>query len=505
MINSREFAKTGLGLFGWGMFAGSLGGCSILSGKPKPNLTIGIVSDIHIRLVRKGGKDSFEGEARFRKALEWFRDQGVDGVTISGDLADHGLVEELVAVARTWCSVFPDDKAPDGRHVERLFVYGNHDWEGFRYGDTGKKLFGDDFRSHAINTDPAAAWRKAFGEEYSPVWRKEVNGYTFVGAHWIADKCRGSNEIGVPQAPEWFKANGNTIDPAKPFFYLQHPPPKNTCHGPLLWGQEDGRLTETLSQYRNAIAITGHSHASLSIERAIWQGSFTAIDASSLSYTGLLYGDLNGDPTPCWRENDTNRGDRAADNAKKVMRKMNTRDGHQGMVARVYDDCIVFERHDFESQGRLGDDWIMPLPAKEPMPFAFASRAASSVAPQFRADAKISARLATGKNRGGGNVKSEECRVLEVTVPTANLAGAGRVCDYAVEISGKNGGTDRRYFFDSAFHRSPDCDRANMPTVFSVDVGLLESKGDFLITVAPRNSFGIAGKALSCHLENPGA
>ncbi|MBR1921173.1 MAG: metallophosphoesterase, partial [Kiritimatiellae bacterium] len=380
----REFAKGAIGFFGWGMFSG-LGGCRALCGGAGPRLTVGVMSDIHVRLVRKGGVDSFEGAERFRKTLEWFRDQGVDGVTISGDLADHGLVEELEEVGRIWRSVFPGDKAPDGRRVERLFVYGNHDWEGFRYGDAAKRIFGDDYAAHTIRADLAAAWKKAFGEEYSPVWRKEVRGYTFVGAHWIADRCRRLDEVGVPQAPGWFEANGRTIDPSKPFFYLQHPPPKNTCHGPWLWGRDDGRITAALSKHPNAIALTGHSHASLTHEQAIWQGAFTAIDVGSLSYTGLSFGDLD----PFTRENDRNddEGNLAAANPRKIMRRMSTGDGHQGMVARVYDDRIVFERRDFESGERLGDDWVVPLPVAEPPPFAFEPRAGRSVAPQFPAGA----------------------------------------------------------------------------------------------------------------------
>ena len=313
-MNRREFAKGAAGLLGWGMFAGGLGGCSLISGGTGPRLTLGIVSDIHIRLVRKNGKDSFEGEERFRRALEWFRDQGVDGVTASGDLADHGLVEELEAVGRAWRSVFPGDEAPDGRRVERLFVYGNHDWEGFKYGNAAKQMFGEDLAAHTIRSDLAAAWKKAFGEEYSPVWRKEVRGYTFVGAHWTADRCRGCDEIGVPQAPEWFRENGSSIDPSKPFFYLQHPPPKDTCHGPWLWGHDDGRITAALSRYPNAIALTGHSHATLSSERAIWQGSFAAIDVGSLSYTGLSFGDLH----PFSRENDNYEGKPSSANPAKV-------------------------------------------------------------------------------------------------------------------------------------------------------------------------------------------
>ncbi|MBO4708691.1 MAG: metallophosphoesterase [Kiritimatiellae bacterium] len=491
-MNRREFAKSAIGLFGWGMFAGGLGGCSLLSGGSGPRLTLGIISDIHIRLVRKDGKDFFEGEDRFRDALTWFRDHEVDGVTISGDLADHGLIEELEAVGRIWNTVFPNDKAPDGRHVERLFVYGNHDWEGFRYGNAGKKMFGDDLEPHTIRKDLAAAWKKAFNEEYSPVWRKEVRGFTFVGAHWTADRCRAYEEIGVPQTAEWFKENGGTIDPSKPFFYLQHPPPKNTCHGPTLWGHDDGSLTAVLSQYPNAISLTGHSHASLTSDKAIWQGEFTAIDVSSLSYTGLSFGDLD----PLSRENDSNEGKLAGTNAKKIMRRMSTGDGHQGMLATVFDDRVVFERRDFVSGEKLGDNWVVPLPAKKPMPFAFEPRAAVSVAPEFPAGATLAARMTTGKNRGGGSVKSEERRVLEVTIPAANRTGAGRVFDYAVEISGRDGGTDRKYLFAHGFYRSPETKEANTPTVLQVDAGLLEAKGEWLIKAIPRNCFGVAGSAI---------
>lgn len=497
-ISRRQFFIGGAAFGALGAFSGcrffTSGGTSA-AGTPK--LKFGVVSDIHI--LRVGADEemsAFGNNLTFKHTLEWFRSQNVDAVVIAGDMADKGLDTHLLAVAEAWYSVFPDDKYPDGRPVAKFFVTGNHDWEGFNYGSAGKKMFGDDFKSHTIRADLAAAWKKAFGEEYSPVWRKEVKGYTFVGAHWIADHCRSRNEIGVPQTPEWFKENGKTIDPSKPFFYLQHPPPKNTCHGPHLWGSDDGRLTETLSQYRNAIAITGHSHASLTMERAIWQGAFTAIDVGSLSYTGGECGDL----FPHWRENDNSGGKYAADNARKIMRRLHTGDGHQGLLVRVYDDCMVFARRDFESMSRLAEDWVVPLPAKDPMPFSFESRVGGSVAPQFPAGAALAARIATGKNRGGGNVKSEDRRVLEVTIPVANRPGAGRVVDYAVEISGKDGGIDRKFAFAEGYHRSPESKVANTPLVFLVDADLLASKGDLLIKVVPRNGFGVAGEALGCRL-----
>ena len=94
-VSRRDFAKGAMGLFGWGMFAGGFSGCHMLSKRTGPNLVIGTISDIHIRLARKDGENTFSGSEKFRETLEWFRDQGVDGVTISGDLADCGFIEFL--------------------------------------------------------------------------------------------------------------------------------------------------------------------------------------------------------------------------------------------------------------------------------------------------------------------------------------------------------------------------------------------------------------------------
>ena len=135
------------------------------------NLRIGVISDIHVR-ARTG---QF-GTEHLVKALTWFRDRGVDGVVIAGDMADDGLVSQLQHVADAWNAVFPK-----GSGVEKLFVYGNHDIEGLSYNSKLKPAPED-----IIATDRAAAWEKAFGEPYEPIWSKSVKGYTFIGAHWVA-------------------------------------------------------------------------------------------------------------------------------------------------------------------------------------------------------------------------------------------------------------------------------------------------------------------------------
>ena len=487
--------------------AASMGAARVLRAAPgllsggTPNLVLGIVTDIHLSISRSNGVFVFGGEGTFRSTLEWFRDRGVDGVVICGDMADNGLIEELEAVARVWYEVFPNDLAPDGHRVERLFVYGNHDYEGYTYGNTARNMFGDSVYDHSIKKDFATAWQSCFNEAYAPVWHKEVKGYSFVGAHWIADYCRGWEEIGVPQMPDWFAVHGASLDPSKPFFYIQHPPPKNTCHCDWVWGHDNGASTAALSPYPNAVALSGHSHASLNDERAIWQGAFTSIGAASLKYIGLEYGDV----APFGRENDLPISSQRAEDPYKVMPKIavGDRDGHQGLLARVFDDRIVFERVDCADFTSLGDDWVMPTPLADPPPFAYAARAAASLVPEFPDGAALQVRLTTGTNRGGSGVPVVEQSVLEVTIPAACRAGYGRALDYALKITDGTGIRDDRYVFAAKFFRSSASGAANVPTVCKIPVSRLSASGTIHIEVTPRNSFGRAGSPISIDFEIP--
>lgn len=488
-MDRRSFLGGAAALFGASAF-----GVPLPRPKGRPNLTLGVLSDIHLSISKgKDGVLSFAGEEMFAKALKWYRDCGVDGVLVCGDMADCGTVEELEAVARAWYSVFPDGKAPDGRRVEQLFVYGNHDYEGYKYGGRVKSIFGEKHYDHAINKDLAAAWKKCFHEDYNPIWRKEVKGYTVIGTHWTKDHCRGWEEVGTSYASGWFEKNGATIDPSRPFFYLQHPPLKGTCHCDWVWGHDNGLVTKALSKFRNAVAFSGHSHASINDERAIWQGAFTSIGAGSLKYTGLEYGDV----LPFGRENDLPSPGQRDEDPYKIMHKMKIHSGHQGMVLRVYDDCMVFERRDFEDLGLLGDDWVVPLPSAEPMPFAYAKRAAASVPPQFPKGAALAVRMTKGKNRGGKKVKAEKQPVLEITIPPANGRKGARALDFAVRITGKDGKTDNRCVFAESFYRSESGGAANVPTVCSLAVNRLKATGKVRIEVRPRNSFLKAGAPIT--------
>ena len=133
-----------------------------LSGKP--NLVIGVASDVHVRPLN-GRKGEYFTEF-WRKTLDLFRDQGADAVVAAGDLCNWGVADELQAFADTWFDVFPDDKAPDGRKVERIFVYGNHDVSR----SMARRACNNDkgeMKKRAIALDRAGWWKRIFKEEFS--------------------------------------------------------------------------------------------------------------------------------------------------------------------------------------------------------------------------------------------------------------------------------------------------------------------------------------------------
>ena len=271
-----------------------------------PKLRFGVVSDVHVR----ADTGQYGTEALF-KAFEWFRDQGVDGVMIAGDMADHGLIAQLQYVADAWERAFPNGKGLGGKPVEKLFIYGNHDIEGFKYPKAKPAP------EETIAADRAAAWERVFKEPYAPIWKKIVKGYTFIGAHWDSWK-------GIPAIEPYMKEHAAELHGNRPFFYVQHPHPKDTCHGPWAWGRDDGFAGRALSPFPNAIAFSGHSHHPLTDERSIWQGAFTSIGTASLRYIDPIYG----------REN---AGPHALDDLKQ-MPFLNQFNGKQGMLVSVYGD-----------------------------------------------------------------------------------------------------------------------------------------------------------------------
>ena len=400
----------------------------------KPALTFGLLSDVHIALASGGkGLHPLYTTETLEKAFEWFRDNGADAVVIAGDMAHCGLGGELMAISEAWFRVFPGDRAPDGRHVERVFVFGNHDWSSL---GRAKSVFPDEAERNAnlIVADPAKWWRKAFHEDWKRIQLKSVNGYDFVCAHWSRGGCSGKDERFINGLKDFYASLKKPFDPAKPFFHVQHPHPKNTVHGNAVWGQDNGVSSSILASYPNAIAFSGHSHTSLTDERSVWQGAFTSVGCASLrdvsaSTPGVLV-------LPDGMEN--GRTPKKGDNAGKAMGIIDRFNCRQGQLVRVYTDRVVFSRRELVTGASLGNDLVMPLPAAERRPFEFAGRAAAAKPPAFQAGASLSVARVKARLRGWKKGK-ELSDVWELTIPSANAEKSARAAIYEIEAKGPNG------------------------------------------------------------------
>ena len=363
-----------------------------------PELTLGIVSDVHLD-ARPGD------EIWLRKALVYFRDHGADGVVIAGDMANLGRIVEFRQVVDTWYEVFPDDKAPDGRHVEKLFCYGNHECirDPRHASADGSPVW--------LSQDWSRHWKEIMHEDFHPVFTKNVKGYDFVLAHY---------PMGRKIAGEFLTRECPKLDTSKPFFFIQHEHPKDTCYGPWAGGHDDGRTTRALSAYPNAIALSGHSHYPLTDERGIWQDSFTSIGTSTLHHIAEVYALIdNAYPT----------GNRLGYTGWKRPSRMlpinGYREGKQGMLMRVYADHVRIERRCFRYDLPLGDDWVFPVGKAAERPYAFARVREKRVAPEFAKDARIATKVlaqTTGAFDG-----------VEVSFPAAKPVNGCRVWKYEVQ------------------------------------------------------------------------
>ena len=463
-MNRREFLRRSTALAG-AAYLGLPALAETLATLGNPNLVIGIVSDIHLR-----GADTAE---TFIHTLEYFRSLKVDGVIIAGDMADQGLLPQLQVVANAWFQVFPNNKGLDGKETVQLFIYGNHDMEAYTWGGTISSVGAETAQAQGIGRQAAAAWKQCFKEDYQPIWMKTIKGYHFIGAHW-------ENQSHISGLADFLQEHNSELTAdGKPFFYIQHPHPKDTCNCAWAWGRDDGTVTKLLSNYPNAVAFSGHSHSPLDDDRDLWQGAFTSIGTSSLKY---LY------PMPA-REN-TYQDDWSA-KPPSQMAKMDPQDGRQGMVMRVYDSAITFEKREFVYDEPIGEAWYLPWPISVTQPLSFENRAKTAAIPQFPAGTKVTVTGGSGADRYGTSQKQ-----VTVHFPTVLKKNAGvRAFDYEVQV--EYDWLDVRHVTATKRVFSPKCylgeNKEEGEVVCVFGEGELPKDFAYRFAVRPCNCFGAKG------------
>lgn len=440
----------------------------------RPNVCFGVVSDIHVTTP--------ESTERFERCLRYFRDRDVDAVMVPGDLTDWGLLSSLKLVADTWYRVFPNDRAPDGRKVEKLFITGNHDFDGWGYGDMTLDMHAQGYSEDeaSVRLGMAKCWEEAFHEPFAGIRKRTVKGFTFVSSEWHVDGKANGDEV----VAKWLLNHADELKGDRPFFYFRHAPIPATV---VCSGGKPSALTEALARFPNAVAFNGHTHWTLNDERDIWQGAFTAISVPSMSYTSMPRGYENG--------TDSRKGDSKAGMALLPAR-VDFKEA-QGYVVSVFGDRMRVERRDFEQMAEAAAPWTVPLGADRAKPYAFAEHAKATPVPQFPSGATLKTRFFNADTRNG-----RWTIFLGLEFPSATAEG-GRVFDYEVrvemEADGKVAATKR--FLSPGFYKMSDTEPANQ--CFQFDAMDLPETGAYRLAVYPRNCFGAAGRPIrSCVFES---
>ena len=321
-----------------------------------PLLRIGILSDVHLSRSVWGDQQ----HDRLEKALLVYRQKGVDGILIAGDLQENTdaatamtNIEEFTDI---WFSVFPNNTNPLTReHVEPLFIYGNHD----------------------VGLVNAEYWPDRLGT-YEEAWHKEVKGYQFVGAHYTMEWSEtAANLVGKAEA----------LSEDKPFFYVQHQPMKGTLYNcnEGLQGT-GGALLDIMQGFENCVVFSGHTHIPITDERSIWQTDkkkgcrFTAVNCATTNYAYIKNDglDINGD----------------ADETQ------------QGMYMVVDGSIVTLERYSFANMkiqynedgtnsvdinqvSSLGAPWVFDALQKKKRPYDYETRFQQAQQPVFAEGAAL--------------------------------------------------------------------------------------------------------------------
>lgn len=270
-------------------------------------LVFAVISDVHIRNATEKNSE------KFKKALNIINREAPDSdaLIIAGDLTDNGYASEYDVFNNIYDSY-------GNKSSQMLAVMGNHDyWNGLSAKGAQNRFedkIGVEIRSHEV-----------------------IEGHSFIQVSTEGGATHGEFSKELAQWLEGELESASSANPNKPIFLTVHQHIKDTVYGSDDWGNE--ALYDVIKDYPQVVTFSGHSHYPLNDERSINQRDFTSVGTSSLSYTELESGKINGSVPP------------------------NASDFSQGLIVRVKDDEVNIERLDFHSDDTIKDNWSIKQPA----------------------------------------------------------------------------------------------------------------------------------------------
>lgn len=311
----------------------------------EPLLKIAVMSDIQ---GMPHAEDA--GMRNLERALDVFADLKPDVVVNAGDINDSGNDVDAVRYYKARC----DARLGKLPHVACL---GNHEIAFVRAENR-------DSRTRDVCL---AEFNAVFGEGPSALVHRTVCGYDFISL------AVATTESYAPEDVVALKAALDAAvsrDARKPIFVITHFHPLGTVNSSDSEANDSG-LRALLNGYPQVVNLSGHTHNPLQDPRSIWQGEFTVIDTST-----LCYGCVEMNPP-------------AANQISCLIPY-----GHESvgcLFIEVFADRLTVrrfsacDRREIEPERR----WSFALPYDPKTPgYAFSTRAAAEVVPDFGADAE---------------------------------------------------------------------------------------------------------------------
>ena len=318
--------------------------------------------------------------------------KNLDAVVFSGDLTDNGKRKSFYAFAAV-----TDNEIREG--TERLAVVAKaHD-------------------SYTFFNNSLDVFTDITGQETD--FHRVIGGFHFIGI-----SRSPTLKHYTKQQVEWLDENiaaAIAADPEKPVFVFQHEHVRDTVYGSSKsdgWGLDT--FTEVLEKYPQVVHISGHSHFPANDPRAVWQGSFTAINDGGLAYYELAVDGENGQ-------------------FPEEKDRMS-----QALIVEVdADNRVLVKVLDVDAGAIMREFLIDNITEENKTKYSFETRKEAASAPAFQEGAAL------GYKKDG--LKHY------VTVPQATVSEDNEVFVYRIYVENKNGRTIYKdwvfsdyFFYDKA-------------------------------------------------------